>query len=348
MTDALRIEPYDGAASEWDAFVAAAAGGTFFHCIGWKDVLEGCFGFRPHYLVARRGGAMVGALPLFAVGGGLLGRSLLSLPFAVEGGICGGDSAARAALEAAAIEIQRSTAARSLELRDGLDSGPFQVREGTYFRFRRALAPTDEENMAAIPRKQRRMIRVAQGKGLTSSFDRRHLDAFHDLYARSVRNLGSPVFAPRYFRALLDRFPDHSSLLTIWNGGTPVAGVLSFYFRDVVMPYYSGSRREFRDLAANDFMYWELMRDARARGCGVFDFGRSKKDTGAFAFKCHWGFEPEPLRYRVHVENGAAAADQPASDGSVQLLRRTWRHLPLPLTKLVGPFLIRRFGVHYT
>ena len=96
----------------------------------------------------------------------------------------------------------------------------------------------------------------------------------------------------------------------------------------------------------HDFMYWERVRDARARGCGVFHFGRGGRDTGASAFRCHRGFGPEPPRCRVHVENGAAAADRPASDGSARLPRWTRRRLPLPPAELVGPLLIRRFGVH--
>ena len=348
MSQGLHIEAHDGDGREWDSFVDTATGGTFFHRIGWKEVLEREFGFRSHYLQARRDGVLAALLPLFEVGGGF-GRPslLLSLPFAVEGGICGDDGEARAALEAAAIEMQRQRGARALELRDGLDGDSFQVREGTYFRFRRTLAPTDEENLAAVPRKQRRMIRVAEGKGLVPSFDKAHLDVFYDLYARSVRDLGTPVFPPRFFRHLLQRFPEASSLLTVWHGDLAVAGVLSFYFRDIVLPYYSGSRREYRDLAANDFMYWQLMRDARERGCRTFDFGRSKKGSGAFAFKCHWGFEPEALRYRVHTD-GAPLVERTTAAPHLRLLQQTWRRLPLPVTKWIGPFFLRRFGAQYT
>jgi hypothetical protein len=95
-------------------------------------------------------------------------------------------------------------------------------------------------------------------------------------------------------------------------------------------------------------MYWELMRHARERGVGHFDFGRSKKGTGAYEFKCHWGFEPQPLRYRVYVPGGGVVADRTASSSNIQLLRQVWRRLPLSVTKLLGPFFIRRFGAHYT
>ncbi len=342
------MQPYAGERDEWDEFVRRTPGGTFFHLIGWKEVLEQAFGFAPRYLFAKRSGQVVGVLPLFELRAAFSKPCLLSLPFAVEGGICSADEAARQALEAAALILSEQRQARYLELRDGLDGTGFQMREGLYFRFRRPLLPTDEENFAAIPRKQRRMVRVGQQSGLVARVSRDDLDVFYDLYARSVRNLGTPVFPRRYLQLLLERFPDDCVLLTVRHDGTPAAAVLSFFFNDRVLPYYAGSRSEFFRYAVNDFMYWELMRYARERGARVFDFGRSKKGTGAYDFKCHWGFEPEPFRYRVHVQNAGSVPDHSVSDSGIQFLRRAWRRVPLPLTKLFGPFLIRRYGAYYT
>jgi FemAB-related protein (PEP-CTERM system-associated) len=349
MTDtAIQVRPYAGARHEWDAFVRRTPGGTFFHLIGWKEVLEEAYGFRSHYLVARRAAAVAGVLPLFEVRGTFSKPCLLSVPFAVEGGICSADEAARKALEEAALALSRNHGARYLELRDGLDGTAFHMREGLYYRFRRPLLASDEENFAAIPRKQRRMVRVGQQSGLVARVSPDDLDEFYDLYARSVRNLGTPVFPRRYFRLLLDRFPGDSVILCVRHNDTAVAAVLTFFFNDTVLPYYAGSRGDFFRYAVNDFMYWELMRYARERGARVFDFGRSKKGTGAYDFKCHWGFEPEPLRYRVYAPGSRSIDGHTASDGHVQLLRQAWRRLPLRVTKILGPFFIRRFGAHYT
>jgi FemAB-related protein (PEP-CTERM system-associated) len=347
-TSHIDIQPYAGNRDEWDSFVRATPGGTFFHQIGWKEVMEGVFGFAAHYLEARQGATLTGVLPLFEIRSPLGGSALLSLPFAVEGGICASTVPAQRALEAAACQLARDRRARQLELRDGLEAEGFHAREGTYFGFRRAIFATDEENMAAIRRKQRRMIRVGQQSGLISRVGMEDLDAFHDLYARSVRQLGTPVFSRRYFRQLAETFGDRCLLLTVWKDTVPVAGVLSFVFGDRILPYYAGSRREYFRYAVNDFMYWELMRRARESGLREFDFGRSKKGTGAFDFKCHWGFEPQPLRYRVYLPNGGRLRERTASSSNVQLLRQAWSRLPLGVTKLVGPFFIRRFGAYYT
>jgi len=345
---AVRVFPYAGDRNEWDGFVRRTADGTFFHLIGWKNVLEQAFGFTSRYLVARRDGRIVGVLPLFELGSRISGRCLLSVPFAVEGGVCGEDAEARRALEVEALTLCAQRTAAYVELRDGCNGTAFEVRKALYYRFRRVIHPTDDENMAAIRRKQRRMIRVGQQSGLTSRVRADDLSAFYDLYARSVRHLGTPVFPERYFQLFLEQFPDECVLLTVQREGRSVAGVLSFFFNDTVLPYYAGSHRDFFRYAINDFMYWELMCYARARGARVFDFGRSKMGSGAFDFKCHWGFEPEPLRYRVHVRDDRALPDRSMNSSRVQLLKSAWARLPLGLTKFLGPFFIRRYGAFYT
>jgi FemAB-related protein (PEP-CTERM system-associated) len=348
VSGATQVEPFRGRREEWDAFVEASPRGTFFHLLGWRDVLHEAFGFRTHYLAAWREGRLAGVLPLCEVPSGLRGRCLLSLPFAIEAGVCAVDDAAQLALDGAAVALSEERGAAYLELRDGLEGADFQVRGGTYYRFRRALHPTDEENLAAIPRKRRNMVRIGQRYGLVAAVEASDVGVLHDLYARSMRRLGTPVFSRQYFQLLLRTFPGRCEILTVCSGTQPVAAVLSFLFRETIMPYYAGSRREYFRQAPNDFMYWELMRRARRCGLRQFDFGRSKKGAGAYDFKRHWGFDAEPLRYRVRTRTGSAFAEHTVNDRGVKLLRWGWSRLPLGLTKLLGPPLVRRFGPLYT
>lgn len=343
----VHVAPYAGERAEWDAFVRNSPTSTFFHQTRWLDVVEQSFGYQRRDLVARRDGRIVGVLPLCKLSLPFRRACFMSLPFAVEAGVCADDDAARCALDGAAIALAERESAQYLELRDGAGGDGFAPREGIYCRFRRPLHPTDAENLDAIPRKQRRMIRVGQRSGLHVRIGASHLGEFHDLYARTARRFGSPVFALGYFRSLLETFGDDCVLMTVWHADSAIAGVLSFFFRETVMPYYAGSRREMLRYSPNDLLYWELMRHAVERGATAFDFGRSKVGTGAFAFKRHWGFEPQPLRYRVRALTGAPPA-RSLDDRWVRRLRRCWSQLPLSFTKLAGPALLRRLGPYYT
>ena len=107
-------------------------------------------------------------------------------------------------------------------------------------------------------------------------------------------------------------------MLTVVDArGMPVSSVLSFYFRDEVLPYYAGDSIDARDLAANDFKYWELMRRACERGLKVFDYGRSKRGTGSFDFKKNWGFEPAPLAYEYRLFTRATRAAEQSAESEV-------------------------------
>jgi FemAB-related protein (PEP-CTERM system-associated) len=197
--------------------------------------------------------------------------------------------------------------------------------------------------MKAIPRKQRAMVRKAIGFGLASEVVP-ETDAFFQVYAESVRNLGTPVFTRRYPRLLQQAFGPACETLLITHEGRPVSAVMSFYFKDEVLPYYGGGTAQARNLAANDFMYWEVMRRAAERGCTSFDFGRSKVSTGAFAFKKNWGFTPEPLAYDTRLVRGRELAEVNPLNPKYARRIRTWQRLPLGLANRLGPPIARELG----
>jgi FemAB-related protein (PEP-CTERM system-associated) len=340
----------DDAAAGWDAFVAGHPDGTFFHRAGWRQVIARGFGHRTHFLRAERDGRVVGVLPLAHVRSRLFGSTLISLPFCVYGGPLAADAEAFAALLDAATALQRGCGAAALELRclapppaGWLDPAAWVARGDLYATFRKPLAADDDSLLKAIPRKQRADIRKAIAHGLTADVGR-DVDAFFPIYAESVRNLGTPVFARRYFRLLLDMFGADADVLTVRDRGTPVASVLNFYWRDEVLPYYGGGTRAARACHANEFMYWQVMRHAAARGCRLFDFGRSKAGTGAFAFKKNFGFAAQPLTAFFHLAPGAAVPEVNPLNPKYRLFIAAWKRLPLPLANLLGPAIVRGIG----
>jgi FemAB-related protein (PEP-CTERM system-associated) len=343
MTLALRpLAAVDWAA--WDAFVTAHPDGTFFHLAAWSEVIAKAFGHRCYYTIAERDGVIVGVLPLAQVKTRLFGNTLVSVPFCVYGGPLAADPETAAALTAHAASLLRQTGASAVEFRHREPvEDEWLTRPDLYVTFRKAIGPDDDKNLKAIPRKQRAMVRKGIQYGLTSVCGQ-EVDLLHRIYAESVRNLGTPVFSRRYFRILVEAFKDCSDVITIMDGETPIAAVLNFYFRDEVLPYYGGGTAAARHRAGNDFMYWEVMRRAAARGYRLFDFGRSKIGTGAYAFKHNWGFVPEPLPYRYLLRAGAEIPDVNPLNPKYRLFIAAWKRLPLPVANLIGPHIVRGLG----
>ena len=340
-----RLLPQDAAtAGRWDAFVMACPEATFFHRAGWQKVVGQVFGHATWFLYAEHEGQIVGVLPLAQVKSRLFGHALTSLPFGVYGGVAASHPDAIALLEAEAQRIARDLGAQHLELRNVQrrhDDWPLQ---DLYVTFRKEILPEEEANMLAIPRKQRAMVRKGIKNGLVGELDP-GVERFFALYADNVHRHGTPAMPKRWFQALRDEFGPDCEVLTVVDAqGAPVSSVLSFYFRDEVLPYYAGDGLAARDLAANDFKYWELMRRACARGLKVFDYGRSKQGTGSYAFKKNWGFEPTPLHYEYQLYKRDAVPQNNPNNAKYKLLIDTWRRMPIGMANWLGPFIVRSLG----
>ena len=329
----------------WDQFVESRPEANFFHKSGWKDVIERGFGHDTHYLCAERANKIVGVLPLTQIRSRLFGHSLISNAFCVEGGPVAETEVVRSALLSRAKDLADRLDVDFLECRSPVaDDEVWQVRSNLYVGFRRAIDPDPERNLLTIPRKQRAMVRKAQREGLVSVPDD-DIERFYHTYATSVRNLGTPVFARSYFGALKDIFGDNCKILTVCDShDRAVSSVMSFVFRDQVLPYYGGGTREARALAANDFMYWEVMRRACECGLKWFDFGRSKVGTGAYHFKKNWGFQPTPLAYSYWLRRLDEVPDINPLNPKYRLLIAIWKRLPLPLANLIGPPIARNLA----
>ena len=341
----LRVRDYVREdAARWEAFVEQCPDATFFHRIGWREVLEGCFGHRARYLVAERGETIVGVLPLAEVKSLLFGHALVSLPFCAVAGVAASEPQAAAALQEAAEKLGRKVGAQHLELRHSVARNPQWPQQGLYASFRKAIVADAEANMLAIPRKQRAMVRKGIKNGLASELDE-GVDRFFALYADNVHRHGTPPLPKRYFEALRKTFGPAAEVLTVVDpAGNPVSSVLSFYFREEVLPYYAGDCVAARDLAANDFKYWEVMRRAAGRGARLFDFGRSKQGTGPFDFKKNWGFEPAPLAYEYCLYRRSEIPQNNPLNPKYRALIALWRRLPIRVANVVGPHLVKSLG----
>lgn len=344
-TPAVTVRPYvDADRARWEAFVDRCPSATFFHRVGWREVLGNAFAHRPHYLIAERCADVVGVLPLAEVKSLLFGHTLTSLPFAVYGGVASDDADAVTALSAAAVQRAKDLGVDHLELRNRVSREPAWPRQDLYVTFRKAILPEIEANLLAIPRKQRAMVRKAIDRKLVAEVDD-GVDRFFEVYADNQQRHGTPPHAKRYFETLRRVFGDACEVQTVLDPrGAPVSSVMSFYFRDEILPYYAGDTPAARELAANDFKYWTLMRRACERGCRVFDYGRSKRDTGSFAFKKNWGFEPAPLAYEFQLFKRDAIPQNNPSNPKYRAFIGLWKRLPRPLANVLGPRIVRSLG----
>jgi FemAB-related protein (PEP-CTERM system-associated) len=340
----VRVQHFDSAAADaWRPYLDRHPESTLFHGLAWKQSVERAFGHRSRYLLAWRGDAVVGMLPLFEVNSLIAGRLLVSVPYATYGGILADDDEAAVALFAEARQMANRCGARSIEMRSIRAVLPGVDRRHTHVMFRKSLPDRVEDVPALLPRKARAAARrAAERYGLEVTFDRSLLPVAWSLYSRSMRRLGSPNYPYKFFAELVAALGDASLVQIVRHDGRPVAGLVPFLHRDTVLPYFAGQDERVELYGLNNFLYAESMRWGVEHGYRVYDFGRTRIDNaGCFDFKRLCGFEPSPLEYQVHVMPGRSEPDLSAGSPRWTKARRMWRSLPLPIARPLGAWLAK-------
>ncbi len=327
----------------WQEFVLAHPGARVEHDLAWRDVFARTYGYEPCYLVASEAAELVGVMPLFSAPVFGAGRCLISVPFLDCGGPLARSPAARAALLESAREVAETRGARYLEIRSfATDS------DGTPTRVDKAKVVLDlpaEEKILwnEIGGFVRNRIRKATKNGLRVVTDLgERLDAFYSVYARNMRDLGSPVVPRRLFPIVFECFGDRAKLLTVWLGDTVVAGAILLHCYGIAYVPWVSAIRPYFHLAPNNLLYWEAMQLASAAGCREFDFGRSTIGSGPYIFKLRWGARPIQLQWHYHSLAGGRAPSRVTDSRLLRIASRVWMRLPLVVTNFIGPKLVAR------
>ncbi len=336
----LRIGPFGGDPSEWDRLASTAPGGTHFHRFAWRGVMEEAMGHPCAFLGARDAeGTLVGLLPLVFVGSPIFGRFLVSMPFLNYGGPLGPEDAV-AALGEAALEEGKRRRAGLVELRSLV---PLNLDWRVSHRKVTVVLDLPEDPDAlfgGFKAKLRSQIRRPGKEGVEVRFGQEYLDAFYSVFARHMRDLGTPVTSRKFFQSILQAFPDSARVAVAFLNGSPIAGGFGFVWGDEMEITWASSLLEHKRVAANMSVYWELMRRGIQEGLGRFNFGRCTPGSGTHKFKLQWGGRDVPLHWYQASEGSEDRTPSP-DDPSFAWGPRVWKRLPLFVANRLGPSIVR-------
>jgi serine/alanine adding enzyme len=345
--ETLRVARADRDDPAWDVFVRDAPESSFCHLSGWRAIVEDVLGREYIPLVAvTPDGEWRGVLPLVRVRARFFAHSLISMPYLNYGGPVGSEQAARLLVDAAFREALNSRA-RTLQIRCRAPlagpAGPSMLAPlATPPRkvMRLLQLPAEPEELwHRFPSKVRSQIRRPQKEGMEFRTGPDQLDTFYEVFARNMRDLGTPVYSRRFFEVMAATFPE-LVLGAVYHAGCPVGAGAGFVWRGEFEMTWASCIREYNPLSPNMLLYWGFMRSMIERGVGTFNFGRSTPGASTHRFKAQWGGTDVPLPW---IEWGArrnGSADGPS--GLMRLASSGWRRMPLPVANLLGPPLASR------
>jgi len=335
----ISVERFTGGEEEWDLFAARQQGYTHFHRLRWRTLIGDVFGHECVYLAARDAGELVGVLPLVRVRSIVFGHYLVSMPFLNYGGPLGTESGIRA-LVARAISIARRENVKLLELRSRV---PLDISLGVSHRRITVVLdlPGDSDTLfRRFDAKLRSQIRRPQKEGVTVRFGPEQVLPFFSVFARHMRDLGTPTQPLSFFRAIAERFPEDSLFACAYLAGKPVAAGCGFRFGDEFEMTWASSLRAYNREAPNMLLYWACMQRAIAQGVKRFNFGRCAPGGGTHRFKIQWGGSEEPLFW--YGLGATSDATTPSLDNSAfRFGPRVWRKLPESIATAFGPSIVR-------
>lgn len=313
------------------------------HDLRWLNVLADGLDHEPFLLEARHDERVVATLPLAFVRSVLFGRFLVSLPYVNSAGVSAGDSDVAAALIDQAVQLANSLDCRFLELRHeaACDHPSLTEQLITKVHMRLKLPETVDDLWTGLKAKVRSQVR----SGLRHSFQvewggENLLPDFYKLFARRMRDLGTPVYSRRLFQAILSEFPGTAEICCIRDGSRPVAAALLVHGSEIAEVPSASSDAKYNSANANMVLYWHLLARAVERRRRTFDFGRSTRDSSTYRFKKQWGAEPHPAVWQYYVRRGSMDAMRPDNSRHRRLID-VWRRLPLPLANWIGPHVVR-------
>jgi len=338
----MQIRMFSDEFGLWTEYIRKHPQATFYHEIGWKEVIERSFGHKTYYLMAMRQDSIAGVLPLVHLKSFLFGSIFCSMPFLNFGGICADDSEAERELLDSARELLQKSQADYLELRHRhkvCQDLPVKTHKVSMMI---ELDPDPEKLWNGFKTKHRTNIRRSEKNGLViRSGGAELLDDFFNIISVGWRDLGTPLYGKSFFRAIVDQFSNNVEIFVVYFKDLPIATAFNGLFRDTVEGMWTYSLKEYSNLQTNYFLYWKMIEKACIDGYRHYHLGRSTNETGATFFKSKWNAVPQQLYWEYILNRRKEMPDLSVDNPRFQLAQNVWRRMPVPLTNFIGPWVAR-------
>ena len=329
--------------SECEDYLGSLEDLTFVDTWTWRRVIEKAYGLPQYWFSARRDGRICGFLALVLSTNPFFGRYLVTAAFGNQGGFYAEDDHAERALLAKALEVQeRADASYTLvRLLDGdTPPPPGWDQDPSYATYYLTLDSDPDwyykHRLRSIVRNR---IKKARGHDLVVRFGHGELaDDFWRVINRAARDLGSPYHPRAYLDTLVTEHGENALLALLYTrDGRPIGGSLLVYREKAASQLHVVCLRPYWSLYANDYLYWAVIEECCRRGVTRLDLGRSLVGSGNERFKMKWGPERRAIANWYHRSDGGALPHLSPGNPKFALARATWRRMPMPLAKLIGP-----------
>lgn len=340
---ALTIEPLNDALRPACLhYLKHSTEASLYHHPDWCDLIKQSFGHESHYYTAHISGEVIGVLPVVNLTSRLFGNFGISMPYFNYGGPIGKTEEVVLALLDAAKQQAIASQLSHIEYRclKPLNQYPGHQNKLSMWL---DLPESSELLWKALGTKVRAQVNKAKPYGFTVHIGGEELlDDFYRVFAINMRDLGTPVYAKSFFKNILESNIGKNNIVVLKNdkGEAVSASFLMGHKHQLEVPWAS-TLKKYNHSNANMFLYWHMLKFACDKGYKVFDFGRSSINASTFKFKKQWGAKPMQLYWYYWLADGGELPQLNPNNPKYKLVIKAWQKLPVWLTKIIGPFIVK-------
>ncbi len=329
--------------NSWWKFIASMPNATAYHQHAWKEVIEQSFNNPTRIWVALdQNDSILGGLPLTFFSSQLFGKFAVSIPYVNYGGVITPYFNIAQQLLAYLPSLCRNENLSHIEIRT------MQQDLATESSSKKAsmilqLPNNSEELDSQLGAKVRAQVKKCEEHAPTIKFGKLDLlDDFYKVFAKNMRDLGTPVYAKTWFKNILMSDGINATLAVVYINNKPISTGFLVGFKNMLEIPWASTLKEANGLNANMWMYRKILDFAIEQKFDFFDFGRSTQDAGTYKFKKQWGSLPYPhYWYKILPEGSDSAPELNPDNPKFALMIAVWKRMPVWMSKIIGPPIIR-------
>jgi serine/alanine adding enzyme len=337
----ISISPLGNEYDAWNDYVESNPAASLYHRAEWRELIKKTFGHECCHFYATVNKQVVGVLPLVRLKSTLFGDFMVSMPYFNYGGAIANNLVIEQKLMDAANNHANSIGTGHVEYRDDIVRSSLPARTDKV-NMLLSLPDTEDDLWNTFSSKLRSQIKRAQREeAQVNSGGAERLADFYTVFARNMRDLGTPVYGKAFFNNIMHTFPENSTIVTVQHEGRPVAAAFLLGHKGILEIPWASTIKDVNHLSINMLLYWEVLKFAIENRYSYFDFGRSSKDSGTFRFKQQWGAKPKQLHWHYWLPENVEMPKFNPENPRYALAISIWKKLPVFLTKLLGPYIVR-------
>jgi serine/alanine adding enzyme len=326
---------------QWVSYLAHHANATIYHSLEIKKVIEKTFNHKTLYLIAvDKNDVVRGLLPLTQLKSRLFGNLHCAVPFFNYGGVLADNDSIETRLINHAWSTASADGSQHIEYRQTHNLSNLPCRDDKVSMI--LELPENKECLwQNLGSKLRAQINKAAAHTHQVKIGKLELvDDFYQVFAHRMRDLGTPVYSKRLFINMLKQNVSAKIVVIYVKNRAASAGFILGWRNTLEIPWAS-SIKDANNQDNNMLLYWHILQFAIEQKYECFDFGRSSKDASTYKFKKQWGAKEHPLYWHYSLNDQNEIPSITTQNPKYQLAITVWKILPIWLTKIIGPHIVK-------